>query len=102
MTLDWNYIGRVSSIVTIAGGALGLVWFSVSISNRIEKLESQMQALATATAIQRTGSDGSNITIPNPIQQQCAALAARAAQERSLERSYTVDLLDRLGCRTAK
>lgn len=97
MSLEW--IGRASAIVTIAGAAVSILWFCVGVSNRLDKLESQMQALATAPAVQRVNPDGSTAAIPNPIQQQCAQLAAQATRDTSVARGYTVDLMDRLGCR---
>ncbi len=86
----WRFIIRASVVFGFLGGITGVLWFSVSIVSRLDKLETQMQVIATAPS----GGSGN----PNPIQLACAELARQAAQESPVSRSYTVDLMEKLNC----
>ena len=97
-----------SAVVTVAGAAVGITWFFVSLDARINKLEAQMQFYATSgsyignTPISAQGQEGSQHEA-NPLSETCAKLAEKATESiRSgsplTEGQPIQEMMDRLGC----
>ena len=109
-------IGWSSGLVTFAATGVGLVWFFFGLDNRVNTLESQMQAIyqsalsstKTPTNVQeQTGSYSPPIESTNnqlqKLVETCSELALRVATAYENTNPLTVaapleKMMDKLGC----
>ena len=94
MRINWTLWANAGTIITIGGAILGIIWFSISIDERITRLETQVQTLSVAPVITREGGS----TVANPILAECAELAQEASHQDYVTRGYTVELMEKLSC----
>lgn len=93
MRISNDTVRTIGSAVTIVTAIVALSWFAWNLSNRVGRLEDQVQRLNVAPALAQAGTPA----VSNPIAQSCADLV-KLAVERSTEQPTAQRLLGQLGC----
>jgi hypothetical protein len=86
--------------VTIMGAIVASAWWLAKLDDRIERMEAQLQAIATSPQARSPAEPGTSAAAS--FEQTCANLAEREAgaiDKKDLDAQSALDaLIDRLGC----